>query len=237
MNFTCSLPTQFVKLVRDILKAYSLDFSRDYLWLRLDKNDSDEVLVIEKLDKYRATISTYKTEQEVELPVISLEFLIESCPMDGNGNGKSHKEIWCPLSLKMGEDEERVIASATSHGKLTAYFDEGVKEATDLCVDWLRALESQMWHDDGLPSPNVTVTARYAKASAIADKLSDAPIIEIDRDYRIRANRLGLYTLASSITGVLSGVNGNGNGDGVTVFDLGAVSHALRVELVEGRDL
>ena len=46
-----------------------------------------------------------------------------------------------------------------------------------------------------------------------------------------------MYTLASSITGVLSGVNGNGVGDGVTVFDLGAVSHALRVELVEGVEL
>jgi len=67
----------------------------------------------------------------------------------------------------------------------------------------------------------------------IADSLSYAPIIEIDRDYRIRANRLGLYTLASSITGVLSGVNGNGNWDGVTIFDLGAISHALRVELVD----
>jgi hypothetical protein len=94
-----------------------------------------------------------------------------------------------------------------------------------------------MWHDDGLPSPNVTVTARYAKPSVIADNLSDAPIIEIDRDYRIRANRLGLYALSSSITGVLSGVNGCGKGDGVTVFDLAAGSHALRVELVEGRDL
>ena len=71
----------------------------------------------------------------------------------------------------------------------------------------------------------------------IADSLSYAPIIEIYRDYRIKANRLGLYTLASSITGVLSGVNGNGVGDGVTVFDLGAVSHALRVELVEGLEL
>lgn len=67
----------------------------------------------------------------------------------------------------------------------------------------------------------------------IAGKLSDAPIVEIDRDYRIRANRLGLYTLASSITGVLSGVNGCGVGDGVTVFDLGAGSHALLIELVD----
>jgi hypothetical protein len=234
MNFTCSLPTQFVKLVRDILKAYSLDFSRDYLWLRLDKNDSDEVLVIEKLDKYRATISTYKTEQEVELPVISLEFLIESCPSEGNGNGKSYKEIWCPLSLRMGEGEDTMIASATSHGKLIAYCDEGVKEATDLCVDWLRTLEAQMWHDSGLPCPNVTVTARYAKHNASTDKLTDAPVLEFGRDYRIKANRLGLYALVSSITGVLSGVNGNGVGDGVTIFDLGAVSHALRVELVEG---
>jgi hypothetical protein len=105
-----------------------------------------------------------------------------------------------------------------------------------------------MWHDDnGQPSPNLTVTARYAKHEAhsprrdpcgIADSLSDASIIEIYRDYRIKANRLGLYTLLSgSITGVLSGVNGNGVGDGVTVFDLGAVSHALRVELVEGVEL
>ena len=70
-----------------------------------------------------------------------------------------------------------------------------------------------------------------------ADRLSNAPIIEIDRDYWIRANQLGLYTLANSITGVLSGVNGGGKGDGVTVFDLGAVSHALRVELVEGVEL
>ena len=76
-------------------------------------------------------------------------------------------------------------------------------------------------------------TRQGRNADGSADKLSDAPIIEIDRDYRIRANRLGLYALASSITGVLSGVNGNGNGDGVTVFDLGAVSHALRVELVD----
>jgi hypothetical protein len=113
-------------------------------------------------------------------------------------------------------------------------------------------LEAQKWHNDSQPSPNVTVTARYARQEAhrvhevrrrladpcgLADKLSDAPIIEIDRDYRIRANRLGLYALASSITGVLSGVNGCGVGDGVTVFDLGAGSHALRVELVEGRDL
>ena len=233
MNFTCSLPTQFVGLVRDILKAYNLDFSRDYLWVRLDKDDSNEILVIEKLDKYRAVVSTYKTEQEVELPVISLEFLIESCLEDGNGNGKSHKEIWCPLSLRMGEGEEAMIASATSHGKLIAYCDEGVKEATDLCVDWLRTLEAQMWHDSGLPSPNVTVTARYARHDAIAGKLSDAPIIEIDRDYRIKANRLGLYALASSITGVLSGVNGNGVGDGVTVFDLDAGSHDLHVEMLE----
>ena len=83
----------------------------------------------------------------------------------------------------------------------------------------------------------MTVTTRYAKHEAIADKLSDAPIIEIDRDYRIRANRLGLYILASSITGVPSGVNGGGKGDGVNVFDLGAISHALRVELVEGVEL
>jgi hypothetical protein len=62
MNFTCSLPTQFVGLVRDILKAYNLDLNRDYLWLRLEKDDSDEILVIEKLDRYRATISTYKID-------------------------------------------------------------------------------------------------------------------------------------------------------------------------------
>ena len=67
----------------------------------------------------------------------------------------------------------------------------------------------------------------------IADSLSDASIIEIYRDYRIRANRLGLYTLASSITGVLSGVNGSEKGDGITVFALDVGSHALRVELVD----
>ena len=83
----------------------------------------------------------------------------------------------------------------------------------------------------------MTVTTRYAKNKAIAGKLSDAPILEIYQDYRIRANQLGLYTLASSITGVPSGVNGGGKGDGVTVFDLGAISHALRVELVEGVEL
>ena len=123
------------------------------------------------------------------------------------------------------------------------YCDEGVKEATDLCVDWLRTLEAQMWDDDGQPSPTVTVTARYARHEAhreadpcgLADKLVDAPVLAFEKDYRIRANRLGLYILASSITRVLSGVNGNGDGGyGVTVFDLGAVSHALRVELVEG---
>ena len=90
-----------------------------------------------------------------------------------------------------------------------------------------------MWHDSGQPSPNVTVTARYAKASAIAVKLADAPVLEFEKDYLIRANRLGLYTLASSITGILSGVNGNGNEDGVTVFDFGAGSHALLIELVD----
>ena len=47
----------------------------------------------------------------------------------------------------------------------------------------------------------------------IADSLSDTSIIEIYRDYRIRANRLGLCTLASSITGVFSGVNGSEKGD------------------------
>ena len=67
----------------------------------------------------------------------------------------------------------------------------------------------------------------------IADSLSDTSIIEIYRDYRIRANRLGLYTLASSVTGVLSGVNGSEKGDGVTVFALDVGSHALRVELVD----
>jgi hypothetical protein len=51
MNFTCSLPTAFTELVRTILKAYNLDLNRDYLWLRLDKDDSDEILIIEKLDK------------------------------------------------------------------------------------------------------------------------------------------------------------------------------------------
>ena len=85
--------------------------------------------------------------------------------------------------------------------------------------------------------PEILQSWPYAKNEAIAVKLTDAPIIEIDQDYRIRVNRLGLYTLASSITGVLSGVNGGGKGDGVTVFDLGAVSHALRVELVEGVEL
>jgi len=70
-------------------------------------------------------------------------------------------------------------------------------------------------------------------ADGSEDKLSDAPIIEIDQDYRIRAHRLDLYTPASSITGVLSGVNENGNGDGLTVFDLGAISHDLRIELVD----
>jgi hypothetical protein len=127
MNFTCSLPTQFTELIRTILKAYSFDLNRDYLFLRLEKDNSDEVLVIEKLDRYRATISTYKIEQEGEKPIIALEFLIESCPMDGNGNGKSHKEIWCPLSLRVGEGEEIVIASASSQGKLIAYCDEALR--------------------------------------------------------------------------------------------------------------
>jgi hypothetical protein len=162
MNFTCSLPTAFVELVQTILKSYNLDLNRDYLYLRLDKDDSDEILVIEKLDRYRAVISSYKIEQQVEVPLISLEFLIESCSMDGNGNGKSHKEIWCPLSLRMGEGEEAVIASASSHGKLIAYFDEGVKEVSDFCFDWLRVLEQQQWHNNGLPCLNVTVTARYS---------------------------------------------------------------------------
>ena len=134
----------------------------------------------------------------------------------------------------MGAGEEKAIASASSQGKLLVYDHEGVKEATDFCMDWLRTFEAQMWHDDGQPSPNVTVTARYAKASAIADRLSDAPIIEIDRNYRIKANRLGLYALSSSITRVLSGVNGNGDGgNGVTVFDLDAGSHDLHVEMLE----
>jgi hypothetical protein len=239
MNFTCSLPSQFVGLIRTVLKAYSFDLNRDYLWLRLDKDDSGEVLVVEKLDKYRAVVSSYRVEAEIEIPLISLEFLIESCCSDGdgNGNGKGYSEIWCPLSLKIEAGEERAIASASSHGKLIAYCDEGMKEAVDLCFDWLRALEAQMWHDDGLPCPNVTVTARYARHEAITVKPTDAPVLEFEKDYLIRANRLGLYTLASSITGVLSGVNGGGKGDSVTVFDLGAISHALRVELVEGRDL
>jgi hypothetical protein len=60
-------------------------------------------------------------------------------------------------------------------------------------VDGLKLLEQQMWHSDGLPSPKVTVTTRYAKHDAILDKLSNVPIIEIDWNYRIRANRLGLY--------------------------------------------
>jgi len=34
-------------------------------------------------------------------------------------------------------------------------------------------------------------------ADGSEDKLSDAPIIDIDQDYRIRAHRLDLYTLAS----------------------------------------
>ena len=85
--------------------------------------------------------------------------------------------------------------------------------------------------------PEILQSWPYAKNEAIAVKVTDPPIIEIDQDYRIRANRLGLYTLASSITGVPSGVNGGGKGDGVNVFDLGAISHALRVELVEGVEL
>jgi len=36
--------------------------------------------------------------------------------------------------------------------------------------------------------------------------LKDALVLAFEMDYLIRANRLGLYTLASSITGVLSGV-------------------------------
>ena len=85
--------------------------------------------------------------------------------------------------------------------------------------------------------PEILQSWPYAKNEAIAVKLTDAPVLEFEKDYRIRANRLGLYTLASSIIGILSGVNGNVNGDGVNVFDLGAVSHALRVELVEGVEL
>ena len=87
--------------------------------------------------------------------------------------------------------------------------------------------------------PEILQSWPYAKNEAIAAKLTDAPVLEFEKDYLIRANRLGLYTLASSITGVLSGVNGNGNGDDVAVFDLGAgaASHALRVELIEGIEL
>ena len=81
--------------------------------------------------------------------------------------------------------------------------------------------------------PEIPQSWPYTKNEAIAVKLKDAPVLEFEKDYKIKANRLGLYTLASSITGVLSGLDGNGNGDGVTVFDLGAVSHALRVELVD----
>jgi hypothetical protein len=106
MNFTCSLPTAFTELVRTILKAYNLDLNRDYLWLRLDKDDSDEILIIEKLDKYRATVSSHKVEQDIEIPLISLEFLIESSFESDNGNGTGYREIWCPLSLRMGEGEE-----------------------------------------------------------------------------------------------------------------------------------
>lgn len=65
------------------------------------------------------------------------------------------------------------------------------------------------------------------------DKLSDTPIVEIEGDYQIRAHQPDLYTLASSITEVLSGVNGNGNEDCVTVFDLDSGSHDLHVEMLE----
>ena len=45
-------------------------------------------------------------------------------------------------------------------------------------------------------------TRQRRNASGGEDKLSDVPI---------RANQLGLYTLVSSITGVLSVLNGNGD--------------------------
>ena len=83
------LPNAFVALVRTILKSYNLDFNRDYLYLRLDKDDSDEILVIEKLDSYLAAISSHKIEQELEVPLISLEFLMESCPVKGSFWGEN----------------------------------------------------------------------------------------------------------------------------------------------------
>ena len=69
--------------------------------------------------------------------------------------------------------------------------------------------------------PEILQSWPYAKNEAIAVKLTDAQVLEFEKDYLIIVNRLELYTLASSITGVLSGVNGGGKGDGVNVFDLG----------------
>ena len=46
-------------------------------------------------------------------------------------------------------------------------------------------------------------TRQRRNAGGGEDKLSDVPI---------RANQLGLYNLVSSITRVLSGLNGNGDG-------------------------
>jgi hypothetical protein len=233
-----SIPINFVKLIRTIASAYHLDFDGDYLSLRLDHDHSDKILLIEKLDQYRGVVSSFKTEQGLEKPVISLEFLIEQFDNYSTEDEDLYPESWIPLSLTSDEQDSRLIASVESNGKLTAYDDVAMKEASNLCLDWWRNLEKQGWHDNGKPAADVTATVRYAKYQTIAQKLCDAPVLEFDSEYRIKANRLGLYALVNSITSALTQVsnNGNGNGNGshqTTVFDLQAGLHQLRIELLE----
>jgi hypothetical protein len=235
MNLIYSIPTNFVNLIRSITTAYNLDFDRDYLSLRLDLDHSDEILLIEKLDEHRGVVSTFKTEQGLETPLISLEFLIEFYDLMEDDD-EVKQEAWYPLSLTRDGEEPRLIASADSLGKLMAYDEQAMKEAAALCLTWWRELEKQGWHNFGHPAPDVTATVRYAQYQTVSEKLSDAPVIEFEGDYRIKANRLGLYALVGSITGALAEVSGNGNGhgSGTTVFDLHAGAHKLQVELVNG---
>ncbi|PSF34934.1 hypothetical protein C7H19_18175 [Aphanothece hegewaldii CCALA 016] len=229
-----SIPINFVKLIRTIATAYHLDFDGDYLSLRLDHDHSDDILLIEKLDQYRGVVSSFKTEQGLEKPIISLEFLIEQYDNYSTEEEDFYPESWIPLSLTSDRQDSRLIASVDQDGKLTAYDDVAMKEASDLCIDWWRELEKQGWHDNGKPAADVTATVRYAKYQTIAQKLSDAPVIEFDSEYRIKANRLGLYVLVNSITSVLTEKSGNGheNNAKLTVFDLQAEVHQLQVEIL-----
>ncbi|GFE71977.1 hypothetical protein [Chroococcus sp. FPU101] len=231
-----SIPVNFVKLIRTIATAYHLDFDRDYLSLRLDQDHSDEILLIEKLDQHRGVVSSFKTEQGLEKPIISLEFLIEQFDNYSSEDEDFYPESWIPLSLTSDRQDSRLIASVDREGKLTAYDDLAMKEASDLCINWWRELEKQGWHDNGKPATNVTATVRYAKYQTIAQKLCDAPVIEFEGDYRIKANRLGLYALVNSITNALTEVSNNGNGHEnkakVSVFDLQAEVHQLQVEIL-----